>query len=92
MLNTAKVSKTIWTYNRVFLWQIHTSGFFTSFGKFFSIMAIPDVMKGGTPYMGMSPGRARMCTHRPEQEQEQEQDGTRDVFGCKGKIKLFSSG
>ncbi len=82
MLNTAKVSKTIWTYNRVFLCQIHTSGFFTSFGKFFSIMAIPDVMKGGTPYMGMSP--ARLCTHLWEQ------DGTRDVFGCKGKITLFS--
>ncbi len=75
MLNMAKVSKTIWTYNRVFLCQIHTSRFCTSFGKFFSIMAIHDVMKGGTPYMGISPGRARLCTHR------REQDGTRDDFG-----------
>ncbi len=33
-------------------------------------MALRDVMKGGTPYMGISPRRARPCTHRPEREQE----------------------
>ncbi len=34
------------------------SGFRTSFGKFFSIMALADVTEGGTPFMGISPGRA----------------------------------
>ncbi len=97
--------KTIWTHNRVFLCQIYTSGFLTSFGKFFSIVALHDVMKGGTPYMGISPGRACPCTHRPEQEQERahqrfiqhhctglarEECLQRSVFGCKGNIPLFS--
>ncbi len=35
----------------------------TSFGKFFSIMALTDVNDGGTPYMGISPRRTRPCTH-----------------------------
>ncbi len=42
----------------------------TSLGKFFSIMALPDVMKCGTPYMGISPGRTHLCMHQPEWEQE----------------------
>ncbi len=29
-----------------------------------------DVNDGGTPYMGISPGRARPCTHRPARERE----------------------
>ncbi len=37
----------------------------TSFGKFFSIMALPDVMKGGTTYMGISPRKAGPHKHRP---------------------------
>ncbi len=41
----------------------------TSFGEFFSIVALDDVNEGGTPYMGISPGRAHPCTHRPEREQ-----------------------
>ncbi len=35
-------------------------------GKFFSIMALADVNKGGTPNVVISPGRTRPCTHRPE--------------------------
>ncbi len=38
----------------------------TSFGKSFSIMALADVNEGGTPFMGFSPGRTRLCTHRQE--------------------------
>uniref|UniRef100_A0A8C1YHX5 Ras-related protein R-Ras2 n=1 Tax=Cyprinus carpio TaxID=7962 RepID=A0A8C1YHX5_CYPCA len=37
---------------------------------FFSIMPLHYVMKGGTPYMGTSPGRACSHMHRPEREQE----------------------
>ncbi len=32
---------------------------------FFSIVALHDINEGGTPYMGISPGRMRPCTHRP---------------------------
>ncbi len=52
--------------------QIHTFGFLTSFGKFFSIVALHDVMKEGTPYMHISPGKTRPCTHRPERKREKE--------------------
>ncbi len=76
----------------------------TSFGKFFSIVVLDDVNDGGTPYMGISPGRTRPCTHRPEREQpintlqSAALHGTRSgrmslkkcVFGCEGKITLFS--
>ncbi len=37
----------------------------SSFGKFFSSMALCDVMKGGTPCMGIFPGRMHPRTHRP---------------------------
>ncbi len=40
----------------------------TSFEDFFFIVALADVNDGGTPYMGISPGRTRPCTHRPEKE------------------------
>ncbi len=33
-------------------------------------MALDDVNDGGTPYMGISPRRTRLCTHRPERERE----------------------
>ncbi len=39
---------------------------------FFSTVALADV---GTPYMGISPGRTRPCTHRAEQEQELHSSG-----------------
>ncbi len=53
----------IWKYDRVFLCQKNlTSGFVQVSGKFFSIMALADVNDGGTPYMGISPGRARPST------------------------------
>ncbi len=42
----------------------------TSFGEFFSIVVLDDVNDGGTPYMGISPGRTRPCTHRPARERE----------------------
>ncbi len=72
--------------------------------EFFSIVVLDDVNDGGTPYMGISPGRTRPCTHRPEREQpintlqSAALHGTRSgrmslkkcVFGCEGKITLFS--
>ncbi len=36
--------------------------------RVFSIVALADVNEGGTPYMGISPGRTHACTHRPERE------------------------
>ncbi len=44
------------------------SGFFYKFLKVFSIMVLPNVMRGGTPYMGISPRRAHLRTHRPARE------------------------
>ncbi len=90
--------KKMWTYNRVHF-RVRTS-----FGEFFSIVVLDDVNDGGTPYMGISPGRTRLCTHRPEREQPINTlhpaalHGTRSgrtslkkcVFGCEGKITLFS--
>ncbi len=73
----------------------------TSIGKFFSIMALPDVMKGGTPYMGISP-EERTRAHIDQSESKSAPInallGTRSgrmslkkcVVGCKGKITLFS--
>ncbi len=62
--------KKFWTYNRVFLCQKSHFWVRTSFGEFFSIVVLDDVNDGGTPYMGISPGRTRPCTHRPEWERE----------------------
>ncbi len=105
MLSMDKVSKKMfWTYNRVFLCQKSHFRIRTSFGEFFSIVVLDDVNDGGTPYMGISPGRTRPCTHRPEREQpintlqSAALHGTRSgrtslkkcVFGCEGKITLFS--
>ncbi len=50
----------------VFLCQIHSFWVRISYGKFFSSMALYDVMKGGTPCMGIYPRRVH--THRPERE------------------------
>ncbi len=58
----------------------------TSFGKFFSIMALADVNDGGTPYMGISPGRTRPCTHRPERERERTHQCA--SFGCTARDSL----
>ncbi len=44
-------------------------GFLQVSERFFPIVAHHDVMKGETPYMGISLGRARPCTHRPAREQ-----------------------
>ncbi len=60
MLSMAKVSKNNF---EVFLCRKSYIQVRTSFGIFFSIMALADVNDGGTPYMGISPGRARPCTH-----------------------------
>ncbi len=100
-----------WTYNRVFLCQKSHFRVCTSFREFFSIVVLDDVNDGGTPYMGISPGRTCPCTHRPEREQPINTlhpintlqstgwlHGTRSgrmslkkcVFGCEGKITLFS--
>ncbi len=63
----------------------------TSFGTFYSIMAIADVNNVGN--MGISPGRTRPCTHRPSTRFIRRSGGMslkKCVFGCKGKITLFS--
>ncbi len=62
--------KMFWTYNRVFLCQKSHFRVRTSFGEFFSIVVLDDINDGGTPYMGISPGRTRPYTHRPERERE----------------------
>ncbi len=78
----------------------------TSFGEFFSIVALHDVNEGGTPYMGISPGRMRPGRHRPEREQKWAHQRTSSgsaawdslgknvskemCFGCEDKITLFS--
>ncbi len=95
-----------WKYDRVLLWQKSSFRVPTSFGKFFSIMALPEVMTDGTPYMGISPGRAHPRTHRPgararapinalhlaalHRTRPGRMSLTKCVFGCKGKITLFS--
>ncbi len=43
-----------------------TSGLVQLSKEFFSIVVLDDVNDGGTPYMGISPGRTHPCTHRPE--------------------------
>ncbi len=50
--------------------KILLTGLYMFLRGFFSIVALADVNEGGTPYMGISPGRTHSCTHRPEQEQE----------------------
>ncbi len=70
VINMAKVSKNdLNVYHSISVPNTH---FQESFRKFFPIMALRDVMKGGTPYMGISPRRVRPCTHQPEREQERE--------------------
>ncbi len=64
----------------VFLLQKSSFQVRTSFGKFFSIMALADVNDGGTPYLDISPGRTRPCTHQPDREQERGHQ--RASFGC----------
>ncbi len=49
-------------------------------------MALHDVNEGGTPYMGISPGRTRPCTHRPEREQECAHQHA--SFGCTARDSL----
>ncbi len=65
---------------RVFLCQKSYFRVCTSFGEFFSIVALHDVNDGGAPYMGISPGRTRPCTHRPERERERSHQ--RASFSC----------
>ncbi len=65
MLSMDKVSKKQFGH-RVFLCQKSYFRVRTSFGEFFPIVALHDVNEGGTPYMPISPGRTRPCTHRPE--------------------------
>ncbi len=56
----------------------------TSLGEFFFIMALDVINEGGTPYMGISPGRARAsfirlhcCMGRVSLK--------KSVFSCEGK-------
>ncbi len=67
-------------------------------------MALADINDSGTPYMGISSGRTRPCTHRLEQSGPStlsfsytaaryslEKNVSKEVcFGCEGKITLFS--
>ncbi len=103
MLSMAKVSK-----NDLEVWRSISvaKNFLTSFAKFFSIMALPDVMKSGTPYMGIFPGKARPARINLSERKSTPINslhpaalhGTpsgrmslkKCVFGCKGKITLFS--
>ncbi len=56
-------------YNRVFLCQKSYFRVHKNLGEFVSIVALHDVNEGGILYMGISPRRTRLFTHRPEQEQ-----------------------
>ncbi len=88
MLNMAKVYKKIWTY----LCQIHTSGFLTSFVKFFrTSFALRDFMKGGTPYMGTHTSTGARALHSAALHWTRSgRMSLKCVFGCEGKITLFS--
>ncbi len=79
-----KVSKTL--FGRIIVFQCQKSHFRvrTSFGEFFSTVALADVNGGGTPYMGISPGRMHPCMHRPEQVRTQQ----RASFGCTAQDSL----
>ncbi len=105
MLSMDKVSKNFFGgITEYFCAKNLTSGFVQVSESFFSIVVLDDVNDGGIPYMGISPGRTRPCTHRPEREQPISTlhpaalHGTRSgrtslkksVFGCEGKITLFS--
>ncbi len=68
-IDKVKKTKTIWMYNRVFLCQKSYFRVHKSLGEFVSIVALHDVNEGGILYMGISPRRTRLFTHRPEQEQ-----------------------
>ncbi len=86
----------------VFLCQKSHFRIRTSFGEFFSIVVLYDVNDGGTPYMGIS--RARIDQSESESapikalQSAGWQHGPRSgrmslkkcVFGCEGKITLFS--
>ncbi len=82
MLSMDKVSKN----NLDVIWKNLTSGFVQVSESFFSIVALADVNEGGTPYMGISPRRARPCTHRPEREQERAHQ--RASLGCTARDSL----
>ncbi len=45
--------------------RINFTSTFIKVSENFLIMALADVNDGGIPYMGISPGRTRPCTHRP---------------------------
>ncbi len=64
----------------------NTPGFLQVSESFFSIMALPDVMKGGTPCMDTSLRRARPRTQRPARAQECTHQ--RASFGCTARDSL----
>ncbi len=92
----------------VFLCQKSHFRIRTSFGEFFSIVVLYDVNDGGTPYMGISPGK-NASVHASSRVRARRAPinavpigrlaaGPRSgrmslkkcVFGCEGKITLFS--
>ncbi len=104
MLNMAKIKKKRFgLITEYFCAKYSLPGLLQVLESFFSITSRHDVMKGGTPCMGISPGRARndwiesksapinalhpaalhgTCSGR--------MSPNKCVFGCKGKITLFS--
>ncbi len=71
MLSMDKVSKKCFgRITEYFCAKNLTSGFVQVSESFFSIVVLDDVNDGGTPYMGISPGRTHPYTHRPEWELE----------------------
>ncbi len=90
------LKKKIWMYNRVFRCQKSHFRVRTS-GEFFQSWFLLN--EGGTPYMGISPGRTRPCTHRANQHASsgsaarhslEKNLSKEECFGCEGKITLFS--
>ncbi len=71
-----KTKKTLWKYDWVFRWQKSSFRVRTCFRKFFSIMALADINDGGTPYMGISPGKTMHRTRSGRMSLK------KCVFGC----------
>ncbi len=82
MLSMDKVSKN----NLEFFFAKNLTSGFVQVSEFFSIVALHDVNEGGTPYMDISPGRMRPCTHRPARVQVHAHQ--RASFSCTARDSL----
>ncbi len=87
MLSMDKVSKKQFGHIKEYFCDKNlTSGFVQVSESFFSIMSLADVNAGGTPYMGISPGRAHPRMHWPARERERAHQ--RASFGCTARDSL----